>query len=398
MASNGSFNNRPDLVQDSDIELILPLETLEQMQFEVEIDDETDFIIPKIEFELEGNYLELDRALNSKTPPSDIENSGEDKYMEQYIVDQSQVRMFLGVTSECCSERSAIRRKGVRESWFRVAQQHLNVDAKFILAQPDPGKVKIPQTLKKLSEEILTQASTNSSGTYTSTDMVVIPGKDTYFNLPNKTIRLFTYALSSLKNYTHILKTDDDCYVRVNQLYNSMSKKFQNVYTGCVEAHMGFMPVRNPDSKWYLSQERLPDKYVPWGIRYAAGWGYVLSRDVAGFFLQRIWMYRRNPDIAPKWFEPLDWEDVLVGLVVSDKVGFADDHAGFKPGWRACTNSTLIKHLDFDSPLLLPGLYQQDISKLWDKKTVQCNSGLFVSQDWKEWYDYRSSLTNIQRI
>eukprot|EP01023_Acetabularia_acetabulum_P040790 TRINITY_DN395_c3_g1_i2.p1 TRINITY_DN395_c3_g1~~TRINITY_DN395_c3_g1_i2.p1 ORF type:complete len:527 (-),score=62.95 TRINITY_DN395_c3_g1_i2:375-1955(-) len=409
MAENGTLAYRQDIIQDQDIDSIVPQGVLEQIQFQgnffinlsllqdADI-DESDYIIPKIEFELEGNYVYLDRSFDLSTVGSNVENSGNDEYTEQFEVDQSSVRMFLGVTSECCLETSVQRRTGVRQSWFKVVQQHPNVDAKFILSQPDPDKVRLAQALKSISEEIVSQASSNESGIYKSTDIVVVPGKDTYFNLPNKTIRLFTYALSSSRNFTHILKTDDDCYVRVHQLFDSVRHRFQDVYMGCVESPYGFMPVRNPDSKWYLSNERLPDKYVPWGTRYVAGWGYLLSRDVASFFLQHVWMFRRNPDIAPKWFAPLDWEDVLVGLVLSDKLDVPDDHPGFKAGWSACTNQTLVKHLDFDSPLLLPGLYQQDISKLWDNKTVQCNTGLFPLGNYWEWYLYRQSLKDVQKI
>ena len=46
--------------------------------------------------------------------------------------------------------------------------------------------------------------------------------------------------------------------------------------------------MRNPQSKWYLSLDELPDRLVPWGVRYLAGWGYVLSRDVLVHALTRL--------------------------------------------------------------------------------------------------------------
>eukprot|EP01025_Chloroclados_australasicus_P061938 TRINITY_DN8133_c0_g2_i2.p1 TRINITY_DN8133_c0_g2~~TRINITY_DN8133_c0_g2_i2.p1 ORF type:complete len:529 (-),score=40.85 TRINITY_DN8133_c0_g2_i2:1299-2885(-) len=398
IALNASVANKEDfnyLLQDRDVQILVPWEQF-QLQSESEIDD--DIIIPEIEFELMGNFLELDKALDLFTDTSGIEKAGKEKYKQSYKIDKSHVRIFLGVTSECCSEVSLLRRKGIRETWFKIAYDNPNVEAKFLLAQPAPEKIRKRKALQLLSNEIITQAHKLSTGTYISTDMVVVPGKDTYINLPNKTIRLIIYALSSAREFTHILKTDDDCYIRVNQLVTSLSSRFEKVYTGCVENRNGFMPVRDTHSKWFLSEERLPDKDVPWGVRYIAGWGYVLSRDVAAYFVQRIWYYRERPERAPKWFEPMDWEDVLVGLIVADVVGMPDDNPGFKPGWRSCTNMTLIKHLDFDSPKLLSGLYQQELNKLWDTKTVQCNTGTFLSNNWQEWYQYRNSLQNIAHI
>lgn len=40
------------------------------------------------------------------------------------------------------------------------------------------------------------------------------PGVDIYKNLPSKTLQLLHYALSSECKFTHVLKTDDDVYLR----------------------------------------------------------------------------------------------------------------------------------------------------------------------------------------
>jgi hypothetical protein len=46
----------------------------------------------------------------------------------------------------------------------------------------------------------------------------VLRGEDTYKNLPNKTLRLLRYALAHPAGYTHVMKTDDDCYVRISKV------------------------------------------------------------------------------------------------------------------------------------------------------------------------------------
>lgn len=47
----------------------------------------------------------------------------------------------------------------------------------------------------------------------------------------------------------------------------------EKVYAGCMENRAGFIPIRSPQSKWYLSREELPDDDVPWNVKYLSGWG-----------------------------------------------------------------------------------------------------------------------------
>lgn len=51
---------------------------------------------------------------------------------------------------------------------------------------------------------------------------MIVRGPDSYKNLPNKTLRTIAYALSSKRKYTHLLKTDDDCYVRMNHVLQAI--------------------------------------------------------------------------------------------------------------------------------------------------------------------------------
>lgn len=53
-------------------------------------------------------------------------------------------------------------------------------------------------------------------------DTVVVRGADTYRQLPNKTVRLLRYAVAHPRRYTHVLKTDDDCYVRLPHLLKAL--------------------------------------------------------------------------------------------------------------------------------------------------------------------------------
>lgn len=53
-------------------------------------------------------------------------------------------------------------------------------------------------------------------------DIVILPGKDTYMNLREKTFSLMRYFALSSDSYTHLVKTDDDTWVRPGPLINSL--------------------------------------------------------------------------------------------------------------------------------------------------------------------------------
>lgn len=52
-------------------------------------------------------------------------------------------------------------------------------------------------------------------------------------------------------------------------------------------------------SKWYMSQEQLPDGLVPRGKPYLAGWAYVLSRDVAEDLVELVAGFAFQPETQP---------------------------------------------------------------------------------------------------
>lgn len=49
----------------------------------------------------------------------------------------------------------------------------------------------------------------------------------------------------------------------------------------------------------YMSYEEMSDYVAPRGVRYLAGWGYVLSRDVVEHLLRAVDSYSRHPETQP---------------------------------------------------------------------------------------------------
>lgn len=60
--------------------------------------------------------------------------------------------------------------------------------------------------------------------------------------------------MSSPNQYTHLLKTDDDCYVRMHKIFEALRSQnggymMSNLYMGCLENRGGFQPIRDHQSK-----------------------------------------------------------------------------------------------------------------------------------------------------
>lgn len=469
------------------------------------------------------------------------------------------IKLLVGVTSACCSQVSLQRRAAVRRTWAALTKERYprGVQIMFFLAQPK-DKSTLLEWLPALEAEVREY-----------NDTVVVRGHDTYLNLPNKTFRLFRYALAHPEGFTHVLKADDDTWVRMHRLIEALhepswiagiatlqeaarasnavkagrrrmhdaaqrkldleamskdsrkpivsegmslydassvvlrvnrsleaggalpnttvddidgtpvtlaelarragwkvtpnkahledtvekkdstgsnhkralgedpeagygtepqegttaastitsttsrstsdfsseeetetstatgsngveeeeqetknkrvrgdnsnsnasdsgeafqlkSKDFElpdmrrprmhGVYMGCVEVRGGFRPVRDPSNKWYVSEQDLPDSAIPQGVQYHAGWGYLLSRDLVQHVVQKVNGYDQHPEQVPAWYRLLNWEDVLVGLLLNDVVPRPHSHPGFRPAWRSCAPDTVIRHLDIDSP------------------------------------------------
>lgn len=56
-----------------------------------------------------------------------------------------------------------------------------------------------------------------------------------------------------------------------------------------------------------------------------------------------------------------------------------------------CIMCIQIRHLDLDAPRLFHGLHEQQVSGLWDQKTVQCSTGQFQAGDYSGWKKWRNS-------
>lgn len=308
------------------------------------------------------------------------------------------VDLLIAVASDCCSERSAARRESIRATWARSAASRTDakVRVRFFLAQPRDA-VAAKLWLPRLAAEAKARG-----------DITFVRGADTYRALPNKTLRILRYANAS--GNSHVLKTDDDCYVRVAHLLDALrpwsahrpearpdvaDTRMARMYLGGVENAWGFRPVRDFRSKWYIARSELADEDLPIGSKYIAGWGYILSSDVAAAIVGTVDAWSARPESAPRWFGRLDWEDVVVGAIAATYLPGPERHGGFQSAWQRCASDAVVRHLDVDAPRLMAGLYEQDISGLWDQVTIRCSSGKHMPGNYAEWRAWRNSLEGV---
>ncbi|XP_071984057.1 beta-1,3-galactosyltransferase 2-like [Engystomops pustulosus] len=131
---------------------------------------------------------------------------------------------------------------------------------------------------------------------------------DTYNNLTIKVLMGLNWITTYCPHALYIMKTDSDMFVNPEYLVNELLKPNQppktNYFTGYLM--LNGSPIRNLDSKWYVSPEVYPEeKYPP----FCSGTGYVLSGDLSHKIVK--------VSTSIRW---IHLEDVFIGLCLY-KVG-----------------------------------------------------------------------------
>ena len=381
--------------------------------------------------------------------PADLDVQVEQvPYRSQTIKEQCPqsptIRVFVGIASRA-SVAGLPKRNNIRESWMQdiTTTYSDRVKAQFLLSQPSKDAEIVAKDLEMELERY--------------GDLAIVPGVEDYFRLPEKTISMMRYALSSTCEYTHILKTDDDVYLRTAYLLEVIDRGLfdaalkvqaktnldylmfkrprsyasgrqvpwmEKMFIGKVDRNVtgtfpGFVPVRDPQNKWYLSEEAYPDSLGPHRIRWISGWGYLMSRDVVERAVQNVMDPGPKPTsvVDPRsiryfnprstrihahsrlsfasvdsWFGRLPWEDVAMAAMLKDYVKLSHIDS-FKAAWDLCDNKTILKHLD-NQVTLIPGLREQDLNGVWDVHTVPCSAGNYTEGIYEEWRSWRNQQSD----
>ncbi|CAO2838391.1 unnamed protein product [Amaranthus hypochondriacus] len=158
------------------------------------------------------------------------------------------------------------RRMALRRSWMQYeAVRSGSVAVRFLIAFHKNAEVNL---------DLWKEAQAYG-------DIQLMPFVDYYSLISLKTIAVCILGTKILPA-KYIMKTDDDAFVRIDEVLSSLKGK---ATSGVLYGLIAFQssPHRDKESKWFVSEEEWPkDSYPPW----AHGPGYIVSRDIAKFIVR----------------------------------------------------------------------------------------------------------------
>ncbi|XP_008223439.1 PREDICTED: hydroxyproline O-galactosyltransferase GALT3 [Prunus mume] len=177
-------------------------------------------------------------------------------------------------------------------------------------------------------------------------DIQLMPFVDYYSLISLKTIAICIFGTKILPA-KYIMKTDDDAFVRIDEVISSLKGRATN---GLLYGLIAFesAPDREKGSKWYIDNKEWPHAlYPPW----AHGPGYIISRDIAKFIV------RGHQESNLKLFK---LEDVAMGIWIEQfknsghEVNYVTDDRFYSAG---CESNYILAH--YQSPRLVLCLWEK---------------------------------------
>ena len=135
-----------------------------------------------------------------------------------------------------------------------------------------------------------------------SDDLIVLPNLvDNYEKLTEKVVASMKW-INDKADFDYLLKTDDDTFVRVNEVIKDLQMKpSERLYWGFFNNGSEIVKV----GKWAETKPYICDRYVS----YALGGGYVLSKDLVSYIVDNSDKFKMfvNEDVTVgTWLAPFD--------------------------------------------------------------------------------------------
>lgn len=178
---------------------------------------------------------------------------------------------------------------------------------------------------------------------------------DSYTNLSIKTMMAFKWASTHCAHAQYLMKTDDDMYVNIPGVKKAIKDNWKQLQTS-IGGKCFFQadPVRDLQSKWYVSYQYYAKKFYP---GYCSGTGYVTSMTM----VTDVFKVSKH---VPFFY----LEDVFVSLCVERIGKQLLNIDGFNSGIVAPINSKVYKSEDFRTAhRVAPKL----LLKLWNDECQQ---------------------------
>ncbi|KAI3433043.1 uncharacterized protein J3R85_007228 [Psidium guajava] len=251
---------------------------------------------------------------------------------------ERQLDLFIGVFSTANNFK---RRMAVRRTWMQYAAVR-------------SGAVAVRFFVGLHKNQIVNEELWNEARTYG--DVQLMPFVDYYNLITWKTLAICIFG-TKVHVAKYIMKTDDDAFVRVDEVLASLSRinSKSGLLYGLINSDS--RPHRNTDSKWYISPEEWPEaSYPPW----AHGPGYVVSHDIASA------VHKKYQDGRLKMFK---LEDVAMGIWIADmkksglEVHYENEGRVYNEG---CKDGYVVAH--YQGPREMLCLWQ----KLQEAKRATC--------------------------
>ncbi|CAH2054821.1 unnamed protein product [Thlaspi arvense] len=273
--------------------------------------------------------LKLLSALATRLPvPDDHPSLAIEEKLKAPSLSGARISLLVGVFS---TGNNFKRRMALRRSWMQYeAVRSGKVAVRFLIGLHINGKVNL---------EMWREAKAYG-------DIQFMPFVDYYGLLSLKTVALCVLGTKVIPA-KFIMKTDDDAFVRIDELLSSLEKKPSSALLyGLIS--FGSSPDREQGSKWYIRKElwRL-DSYPPW----AHGPGYIISQDIAKFVVKG----HRQRDLSL-----FKLEDVAMGIWIEQynqsvkRVKYINDKRFHNNG---CKSNYILVH--YQTPRLVLCLWEK---------------------------------------
>nr|KAG5705852.1 hypothetical protein BaRGS_030742 [Batillaria attramentaria] len=160
------------------------------------------------------------------------------------------------------THQAVISREAIRDTWASVTKNN-TANVRHV------GRSSVEHFMRSVEKEHALYG-----------DIVMHDFADSYSNLTLKTMSGLRWAVKHCGHSRFFLKTDDDMWVNVPALLNTVNKEQATLQTalGGSCRVTGTKPHRNVKSKWYASYNAYPQPTYP---GFCSGTGYVSSLNLA---------------------------------------------------------------------------------------------------------------------